>query len=153
MSPYSCDLVCVYVLVRVLFLVAQKHQENTVLKQCLYKYRLSSNKGLRRSSSLLSLRFQSFIANLKLPWDCIIIMLQHSLQLPVKPSCNLYVHLVILTVDFMLYWCFYCGFFMLYWCFYGSLYSKNLTHAQTTSTRPSCSPNRYKSENSAWDRG
>ena len=32
-------------------------------------------------------------------------------------------------------------------------YNENLTHAQTTSTRPSCSPNRYKSENSAWDRG
>ncbi len=32
-------------------------------------------------------------------------------------------------------------------------YNENLTHAQTTSTRPSCLPNRYKSENSAWDRG
>ena len=30
---------------------------------------------------------------------------------------------------------------------------ERLTHAQTTSTRPSCSPNRYKSENSAWDQG
>ena len=32
-------------------------------------------------------------------------------------------------------------------------YYENLTHAQTTSTRPSCLPSRYKSENSAWDRG
>ena len=30
---------------------------------------------------------------------------------------------------------------------------ERLTHAQTTSTRPSCLPNRYKSENSVWDRG
>ncbi len=30
-------------------------------------------------------------------------------------------------------------------------YEENLTHAQTTITRPSCSPNQYISENSAWD--
>ncbi len=81
--------------------------------------------------------FRSFIANLKLPWDSIL-CLQHSLQLPVKPMCILYNT--------------HCEFSVIL-VFLQTIIHKNLTHAQTTYTRPSCSPNCYKSENSAWDRG
>ncbi len=61
-----------YVLVRALFLVAQKHQENTFLKQCLYKYRSSAEQGPKEvAKPSWKEDFQSFIANLKFPWDSI----------------------------------------------------------------------------------
>ncbi len=43
--------------------------EYTFLKQCLYKYRLSYEQGPAKPSWKED--FQSFIANLKLPWDSI----------------------------------------------------------------------------------
>ncbi len=48
-----------YVLVRALFLVAQKRQENTFLKQCLYKYRLSKLTASSPPHKLFCLVFRS----------------------------------------------------------------------------------------------
>ncbi len=129
--------------------VAQRHQENLCfLKQSLTELRVGPRirEVQQPAKSFWNVIWRHSII-LKLP--CVtVIMLQHNWQLP-RPlwSSSLCASFVYSLCAFSVYK------FRLLNIFADHKYNENLTHAQTTSTRPSCSPNRYKSENSAWDRG
>ena len=99
------------------FLVAQKHQENLRFSSKVYiSTDRVTNRGLRRSSSLLSLPGNSTLRHLlldlilKLPWDTI-------------SCCNTVSYSTTALVKHTIPMCVYSLVnFMLYWCFYGPLY-------------------------------